>query len=233
MRAMAMMTAAVLAAGVAAGAQMKMPQPAATISVSAQGEFKAAPDTAVVAMEIQGRNVALKAAYAQAQAQAEKLRTLLREQGFAPQAAEWSSYRVQPNIDYKTNRVTDYSVSVSLELRFKEFQRLGPLLDAASGQGLNVVRGVSFELSDAEAAKAKAIADGYAKGLREARALAAAAGMRLGKLQSATVDSSAVGPMPMPRLMAAEAAMAPPPTAGFSPGEITVTATVRMVYEIE
>jgi uncharacterized protein YggE len=213
-----------------AAAQMMGPK-GPSVTVSAQGEFKTAPDTAVVEMEVQGRDAGLKAAYAAAQAQAEKLRTLLRQQGFSPENAEWNSYRVQPNIDYKTDKVIDYTVSVSLELRFQGFQRLGPLLDAATGQGLNVVRGVSFSLSDTEAAKARAIADAYARALREAKALAAAAGMHLGGLQSATVDSVNL-PSPMPRYMIAEAAMAKAPTAEFTPGQITITAMVRAVYEL-
>jgi len=223
----ALMWAAV-SVGVAQMTGPKVP----TVSVSAQGEFKAAPDTAVVGMEITGQNVALKAAYAEAQAQAEKVRVLLKEQGFAPKDAEWSSFRVQPNIDYKTNKVTDYTVSVSLELRFTDFQRIGPLLDAASGRGLNVVRSVSFALHDAEAAKAKAIADGYARALREAQALATAAGMHLGGLQSATVDS-VNQPSPMPRFMVAAAAMAKAPTAEFSPNQITVSASVHVVYRLQ
>ncbi|MGN6593397.1 MAG: SIMPL domain-containing protein [Terriglobales bacterium] len=231
MRKATLITAVMWATVSLAAAQMMAPKEPA-VTVSAQGEFKAAPDTAVVAMEIQGRNVELKAAYAAAQAQAEKLRTLLRQQGFSPEDAAWDSYRVQPNIDYKTDKVIDYTVAVNLELRFKDFHRLGPLLDAATGQGLNVVRGVSFSLSDTEAAKARAIADGYGRALREAKALAAATGMKLGELQSATVDSVNL-PTPMPRYMIAEAAMAKAPTAEFTPSQITITAVVHAVYKLQ
>src|SRR6185312_14389046 len=112
--------------------------------------------------------------------------------------AHWSGYSVQPNVDYKTRRVTDHTVTTSLRLEFTDFAKIGPLLDAAGAAGLDALRGVSFELKDMDAARAGAIANGYHQARQEAEALARAAGRDLLGLSHASVDvASPSAPRPM------------------------------------
>ncbi|MGH9488223.1 MAG: SIMPL domain-containing protein [Terriglobales bacterium] len=205
-----------------------------TVTVTAQGSFKAAPDTAVVSMEVAGRNAELQTAYAQAQRQAARVRALLLEQGFTPAEAHWSGFQVQPIIDYKTSHVTSYTVRNDLQLEVSNFAKIGPLLDAASGKGLSALRSVSFELKHMQSAKAAAIADGYRQAHAEAEALARAAGLPLAGLVSARVDTSGAAPLPLPRgiFMASANAAVPAPTAGFTPRRITVSAQIRAVYRL-
>lgn len=220
-------------AGGAARAQQLPDASANTVQVSAEGQFKADPDTAMVQMDITGQNANLKTAYAQAQAQAEQVRTLLLQQGFTPEQAHWSSYSVQPNLDYKTRKVTDYTVSTALQLETTDFAKLGPLLQAFGAAGLNALRGVSFELKNMAAAKSKAIADGYRQTRQEADALALAAGRRILALSYASVDVSSSVPMPQIRMLAqAGMAAVPAPTEQFTPRQITVTARVSAVYRM-
>lgn len=221
-------------AGMAPGfAQTLAPAPN-TISVGAQGQYQAAPDTAVVELQISGQNSSLKAAYAQAQAQAEQVRGILRDQGFAPQQAHWSSYRVQPNFDYKVHRVVDYTVTSSAELSLADFAKIGPLVDAFGQAGIPALRGVRFELKDMAAAKASAIQDGYRQVHREADALAVAAGRKLGELDSASVDVSLPSVVrPVMYSMSMRTPAAPAPTEEFTPETITVNARVNAVFRLQ
>lgn len=212
--------------------QAQAKTPAATVTVTAQGSFKTAPDTAVLSMEVTGQSAELTTAYAQAQSQAVEVRTLLRQQGFQPEEAHWSGFQVQPNVDYKTHQVTSYTVRNDLELKLTNFARIGPLLNAATGKGLNALRNVSFELAHPEKAKAAAIADGFAKARSEAEALARAAGVTLAGLQSVTLDTSGGFLQPVPRFTAMAAAGVPAPTAQFTPQEITVAANITAVFRL-
>lgn len=223
--------AALLLTPALALAQAKAPN-APTVTVAAQGSFKTAPDTAVVSMEVTGQSVDLKTAYAQAQSQAAEVRMLLRQQGLRPDEAHWSGFQVQPNVDYKTHQVTSYTVRNDLELKLTDFARIGSLLNAATGKGLNALRNVSFELAHPEKAKAAAIADGFAKARGEAAALARAAGVALAGLQSVTVDTSGGFVRPMPRFTAMAAEAVPAPTEQFTPQEITVTANITAVFNL-
>lgn len=213
------------------GAQTLAPLPN-TIAVAAEGQFQATPDTAVVELQMSGQNGNLKAAYAEAQTQAQQVRGILRDQGFAPEQAHWSSYRVQPNIDYKTHRVTDYTVTVTADLSLTDFTKIGPMVDAFGQAGLSALRGVRFELKDIAAAKSAAIQDAYRQVHREADALAMAAGRKLGALDSASVDVSLPGVI-RPMAMMARANSAPAPTEEFTPETITVNARVNAVFRLQ
>lgn len=209
------------------------PRPRPSVTVTAQGSFKSAPDTAIVFWQITGQNPDLQSAYSQAQSQAAQVRALLAAHGFTSAQAHWSGYQVQPEMDYKSHRVTGYLVSNDLRLEISDFTKIGPLLNDASGKGLTALRSVSFTLHDMAAAKAKAIADGYAKAKAEAEALAKAADMRLDGLETASVDTSGGGVVPVPRMLAMSAAeVAPAPVEQFSPQEITVTASINAVYRL-
>lgn len=218
---------------ISAGAQATAPvHPADTIEVSVQGRFEAAPDTAVLGIDIRGQNRNLKTAYAEAQKQAEQVRTLLREQGIPADEAQLGSYQVQPNIDWKTHKLIDYSVVTHLEVDLKDFAKIGPLVDAAGQSGLPAFDRVSFELKDLQKAREQAIADGYRKALAEAQQLAQLAHRSIQKLQYASVDVAEPGPIYPRPVMMARAAAAPAPTEQFSPQKITVTAQVRASFEM-
>ncbi|MGH9392759.1 MAG: SIMPL domain-containing protein [Terriglobales bacterium] len=230
---LAMMAALLGAMAAGQQPQQQMRQPA-RVQVSAEGQYQAAPDTAVVSLAASGQDASLKRAYAQAQAQAEQVRALLRQQGFPPEAVRWSSYEVQPEMDYKTRRVASYAVSTTAALEVRDFAKIAALVDAAGAAGLSALRDISFELKDQAPARQAAIADAYRQVRAEAEAVARAAGQQLGELVSVTVN---VNPQPviMRRMagMNALAAAAPAPTEGFTPSLITVTASVTAEYRMK
>lgn len=210
------------------------PRPVArTITVAAQGRDQTAPDTAVLSFDISSQDRQVRRAYALAQAQADQVRALLRRNGIQPQQAQLGSYQLQPNMDWKAHKVIDYTVAVRLSVELTDFQKIGGLLDQAGSAGLPIGQSVAFILKNDAPAKAQAIADGYRQARAEAEALAQAAGQRLAGLRSASID---VQELPIVRTMA-RAALAPmvsalPPTAEFTPQEITVTAAVNAVFDL-
>lgn len=205
-----------------------------TIAISVQGRFEAEPDTAVLAVDIRGQDRELKKAYTAARQQAEQVRTLLKNQGIAADQAQLGSYQVQPNIDWKTHKLIDYTVVTHVEIDLKDFSKIGPLLEAAGEAGLPAFDRVSFELKDMQNARQQAIADGYHKADAEARELARLAGRRIQKLEYASVDVTEPEPIyPRPAIMARVAgSLAPALTEQFSPQKITVTAQVRASFQM-
>ncbi len=205
--------------------------PPDSVQVTAQGEFKAAPDTAVVTFNIHGEDRSLKKAYAAAQAQAEEVRGMLRSSGIAPEHAKLESYSVVPNMDWNRHVLVDYSVNTAMRVELTDFSQIGPLIDRAGTQEQDALRGVTFELLHQAAAKEKAVADAYANARAEAEALAAAAGRRLGALSSATVDVTNYQPGPHP-MMAMAAARSAAPTDNFTPDQVQITAHVQALFRL-
>ena len=100
---------------------------------------------------------------------------------------------------------------------------------AASLAGANTIDGLRFDLADPRAHRDEAIRQATAHALHDARTLAAAAGVALSRVLSIDLDRSATPVGASYRPMAAEAARAAPPV---TPGDVTVRASVTVVYEI-
>ena len=88
---------ALLAAATLACAQQ--PQQTAqvnTIFSGADGKYEAAPDTAVLHLEISSQQDTSRAAYEKVSAAADQVREALRKNGLDPKAAQIGFYAVQP-----------------------------------------------------------------------------------------------------------------------------------------
>jgi len=107
---------------------------------------------------------------------------------------------------------------------------VGTLIDSAIAAGANRVNSLSFSVKDDSKARAEAIAMATRDARAQADALAAALDVKLGKvLKATTVSEQRPVPIRMGRAMAMSASVETP----VEPGEVTVPATVSLIFEIE
>jgi uncharacterized protein YggE len=129
-------------------------------------------------------------------------------------------------------QITGYEVTNSLVVRTKKLKLAGRLIEAANGAGANSID-ISFDLADPRTHRDEAISTATANARSDAATLSRAAGVQLVRVLSVNLDQAGWRP-PVPTMargMAmAEAAGAAPP---MRPGEVTVRATVTLVYEIK
>src|SRR5690349_10892610 len=71
-----------------------------TIYAGADGKFEAAPDTAVLHLDVAAQQDTSRAAYDKAAAAAESVRQVLKSNGIDPKAAQVGFYQVQPMYDW-------------------------------------------------------------------------------------------------------------------------------------
>jgi uncharacterized protein YggE len=209
-----------------------------TVYTGADGKFETAPDTALIQFNINAQADNAKAAYEQAQKQAEQVRQIMRNNGIDPKAAEVGYYSIQPQYDWKNpkSKVIGYRVSTSVTLKVKDFAKIGPMTQQLADSAVSDSQSVSYTLDNVDDAKVKAIEDAYRRARTSAESLARAAGRTLGELTYASVDTfDQVRPMPvvMARPMAMKAEMAPAPTEQFSPQNVTVTAHVNAQFALK
>jgi uncharacterized protein YggE len=209
-----------------------------TIYTGADGKFETAPDTALIQFNINAQADNAKAAYEQAQKQAEQVRSILRNNGVDPKLAEVGYYSIQPQYDWKNpkSKVIGYRVSTSVTLKLKDFTKIGPMTQQLADAAVSDSQSVSYTLDNVDDAKVKAIEDAYRRVHSAAEALARVAGRTLGELTYASVDTfENVRPMPviMARPMAMKADIAPAPTEQFSPQNMTVTAHVNAQFALK
>lgn len=130
-------------------------------------------------------------------------------------------------------QIIGYTVTNSLSIRTKKLELAGKLIEAANEAGANSIGAVNFDLANPRTHRGEAIASATTNARSDAGILARAAGLRLVRIISITLDEAGWRP-PVPAMARAGAAMAEARvTPPVEPGEVTVRAGVTLVYEVE
>src|SRR5260221_5181061 len=210
-----------------------------TIYAGADGKFEAAPDTAVLRLDVAAQQDTSRAAYDKAAVAAESVRQVLKANGIDPKAAQVGFYQVQPIYDWKNpkHKVIAFRVTTNITLKLHDFSKIGPLTDQIADIEDTQNQSLNYILEDIEQAKAKASEDALKRAGNQANALATAGGRTLGELIYATVDAYqqtiVSPPMAQRSLMSANGAPTPPPTAEFSPQMVTINAHVNAMFALK
>ncbi len=225
----ALFLSAALALPVAAPALAQDAMPP-MITVTGEGVVEATPDiaTLMIGVTTQGATAA-EALSANSAAMAAVLARLTTA-GIEGRDLQTSNLSLGPDyskFDSSSGGVpSTYIASNMLTVRVRALDTLGTVLDAAVADGANTLNGLTFGLADPDPvlneARKEAVADARAK----AELLAAAAGVKLGKIVSISEAGGMTDPVPMFRQ---EASAAGVPVQG---GELGLSANVTIFYEI-
>ena len=210
-----------------------------TIYAAGDGKFEAAPDTAVIRLDIAAQQDTSRAAYDEAAAAAEKVRQAVRNNGLDPKALQVGYFSVQPMYDWKNpkHKVVGYRVTTNLTLKLRDFSKIGGIIEQTADIEATQNQSLNYTLEDVDAAKAKAAEDALRKARNQANAVATAGGRTLGELIYASVDVTQpvilAQPMMQRAAMAGGAAAPVSPTAEFTPQSVTVNAHVNAMFALK
>lgn len=152
--------------------------------------------------------------------------------GFFQIEPTWEPRPRQAALEWKP-AISGYIVRNSFKIVSRQLALTGKIIEAVTSAGANDIQALIFDLADPRHSRAEAIAQATANARADGASLAAAAGVELLRVLSLQLDSSPAAPMRVEmRAMAMDEGMAvgaPPPIAA---GDVTVAATVHLVYEI-
>jgi uncharacterized protein YggE len=164
----------------------------------------------------------------------------LRAAGLTEDEYSTGQFRIRPEYDRRPRnapedwkpRIVGYTVSNALDVATSRLELVGELIAAANDAGANDVSITGFALSKPERFRPEVVRDATAIAIADARTLADAAGLELVRILR--IDASPAEPRPLiardaPMAMARMAADAAPPVEA---GDVTISATVRIVYEV-
>ncbi|MBA2466347.1 MAG: SIMPL domain-containing protein [Sphingomonas sp.] len=204
------------------------------LDVSATGEVTRVPDVAIISAGVQTRAATATGAISQNAARMERVRAALRSAGIADRDIQTSNISLNPEYRYQENvppRLTGYTASNQVNVRFRDIRNTGEILDALVAQGANQINGPSLTIDKPEAALDEARANAISVGRARAELYARALGMRVVRLLSIT-ESGGYG-SPPPVMMRAERGMATAAAdSKIDPGEQQLQVTVSMSFEI-
>jgi len=205
-----------------------------SLTVVGRAEMRVAPDIAVTVLSVTTRDRTAAAAAAENGRRSQAVLDAVRKQLGKRDRAETLSYRVQPVYEYPKGgprKQVGFEVHNSLRIRTAELDKLGAILDRATGAADVGVDSITFELAEPNRAQAEALElAGQAARERAARA-AAGLGVSLGRVRNVR-EVGAAGPPPPRPMMAAVREAADAPTS-ILPQELVVTAELEVTYDIE
>ena len=186
-----------LGAGAVVAEEKKMDR---TVTVSATGEAGAEPDMARVSSGVTSEADTAREALSRNSAAMKKLIAGMKTAGVDAKDIQTSSFHIEPRYtnprEGQTPVINGYRVTNQVEIRARNLDKLGDLLDTLVTLGANQMSGLSFEVSKAETLKDEARRSAIANALRRAKLYAEAAGATVGEVIAISEDTGVQGPRP-------------------------------------
>ena len=204
-----------------------------TISITGTGMVQRVPDLATISVGVDTSEKTAAAALSANTAAAAKVIQNLKEAGIPAQNIQTSNFSIQPvytsskSLDSGVRPVDHYRVSNMVQATANDLKRLGTVLDALVRDGANRVNGISFGLSDRQAAMDDARRLAVANAKHKAALYAKAAGVTLGPILSISEGGGAATPHAEMMMMARAASPVP-----IEAGELSISADVNIVWQL-
>jgi uncharacterized protein YggE len=203
------------------------------IAATGEGVVTAPPDQATVTLGVQTDGKTAQEAVQANSAATAAVIDAVKKAGVPDNQIRTTSFNVMPITaqakpgDQTPPATVGFRVINTVTVTVDDVSRAGAVLDAGISAGANVASGLSFGFKDPSALRGQALDRASRAARAEAEAIAGGLGVKLGALRVA--QETGAQPVPLPRALAADAAGASVPV---QPGELTVRATVQVVYDI-
>ena len=206
------------------------------IWVTGMGKVAAMPDLATLSLGIEAQEATVAQAQTQASQVMNEVISALESQGITEEDIQTQSFSIQQvtryNPDTQQETVIGYKVTNVVTVKIRALERVGMVIDAVAEAGgdLTRINNISFSIEDPstyyDEARTTALEDAKDK----AEKIATLAGINLGKPTYISEATQVPGPI---RLTLNETTQVAAPTeTPISPGEIEVTLTIQVAYEI-
>ena len=205
-----------------------------TIHVTGSGSVAGEPDIATLDVGVAVERETVAEAREEAASAMTGVIASLQANNVAEKDIKTENFSIHPQYDYTDDGrvLRGYIVNNTVRVKVRELETLSDVIDGAAAAGGNsiVINSIQFMIEDTAPlqteARGLAVKDAEAK----AQTLAKASGVKLGEPITITESTYFEGP-PVPFARTAEAAF--DTSTPIAPGELTVTVTVTVVYEIE
>lgn len=207
-----------------------------TLNVNGSGQVSLTPDMAYIYIGVHD-----EAPTASEAVEANKVHTAaviaaIKEAGVDEKDINTSNFSIWPSQQYGPDGTisgTVYMVDNTVYVIVRDINTVGDLLDASITAGANTINSIQFDIADkkdaVKEARAKAVTDAKA----QAQELADAAGLTLGDIQSISFYDNSAVPYYEGKGggggVAYDAASAVP----IQPGQLNISVSVNIVYEIK
>ena len=207
-----------------------------TINAYGTGEVYIVPDIAYVYVGVRADADEVSAALNTSNIQTGKVANAVKALGVDVKDIQTTNFNVYPMTDYGPDGTISrkyYVVDNTIYITVRDLSKLGTLLDSVVRSGANTINGISFDVSNKDQALTQARDMAIAQAKSEAEGIAAAAGVKLGDLQNINVSTSG-GTIPIyDGKGGGGAAPMASSQVPVSAGQLMITASANLTYELK
>ena len=221
------------ATGAQAASTIPLPTtaPQSAVTVTGTATIDVIPDIARLVVSIQTTAPSASQAESQNAAASDSTTSHIERAGIASADIKTLGVQVWPQYDYRTSPqvLTGFTATQTLQVTIHDLRRIGAVIDAAVNGGATSVQGITYDITDQSAASAQALGKAVADAQIKARAMANAAGIRLGSVVSISDIESTPYPFPIVRAATASAGSS---GTQVSPPDVQLTVSVTVGWSI-
>ncbi len=228
-----------------------------TVSFNGEGKISAKPDVAAVSFSIVTEAATSKAAQDQNSIKSNQITDFLKQQKISDKDIKTTGYNVYPQYSYprpcpvpmmypadgrsmpvypcvadKQQKISGYQVTQSFEVKVRNIDNVGSILDGLVAAGANQVNNLGFKIDNPEKLKAEARDKAIADAKKKADDLKRVLGIRLGKIVNYSENTGG-----WPIYFGAKAITADSldgaPAPSIPTGENEITVNVTITYQIK
>ena len=165
------------------------------VSFTASAKVFAKPDIAQISLAV--KTDRQKDAATAVKSNTDKMNVVVakvKELGIDEKDIQTSAYNLTPEYDYSSNIgrgvLVGYSVYQEVTVKIRDLDKVGKVIETATGAGSNQVGGISFTIDDLTNLKNEARAEAVVKAKEQAKTMAKLTGIKLGKIVNVWENSS-------------------------------------------
>jgi hypothetical protein len=205
-----------------------------TLSVTGSAQAALTPDIAYINIGVHSENVDPKEAVASNNVSSKAVADALKALGVDSKDILTTNFSIYPQDEWGPDGQkigTKFMVDNTVYVTLRDLTKIGDLLGAAVKAGANSINGIQFDVADKTPYLAEARKAAVENANLQAQDLSKAAGVELGPVQSLNYYNTYASqvPMDMKGVGGGGAAAAVP----VSPGQLSITVDVSVVYEIK
>ena len=211
--------------------------PQRTLNVTGTGLVYLTPDVAYINIGVHTEKPTASDAVSANNGQTQQVVTALKNSGVDTKDIRTTNFSIYPNTPYDSQTgksgSTTYVVDNTVYVTVHQLDKLGDLLDATVQAGANNVNSIQFDVADKGTAIKQARDQAVKDAQTQAQELASASGVVLGNLQTISFTNNI--PQPVMDVYSKSAGLNAAPAAAvpINAGQLTLTVTVDMTYEIK
>lgn len=208
-----------------------------TITISEKGTVYVKPDLAITAASVVTEKTTVEAAMAENTAKMNAVIEAMKEEGIEEKDLKTAAFSIYPRYEWQEKTqfypagrrvLAGYEVRQSLEIKIRDMEKIGQIIERAAGAGANQLSDLQFTVDDQDKVKKEAREQAIEKAKSKAKELASQLGVSLIRISNFSEYGASPIYYGLERAVAEESA-APQ----IEVGENKIEVTVSITYDIK